>query len=106
MILFPLTRQRSCCYAGFHLILIKLFEITIVRNISTASPENPKQMTIPHSTARHYLVNANSLVWAVTSPANADRMLNFNSIILFFASETSFLVYRSLCLMTQSHMSP
>lgn len=63
-------------------------------------------MTTPHSTAGHYFVNANSLAWAVASPANADRTWDFNSIILPLASETSFLVYRSVCLMTQSHMSP
>lgn len=36
MIVFPLARQRSCCYTGFHLTLIKLFEVAIVRNISAA----------------------------------------------------------------------
>lgn len=63
-------------------------------------------MTTHHGTAGHYLVNANSLAWAVASPTNVDRTLDLNSIILSLASETSFLVYRSICLMTQSHMSP
>lgn len=62
-------------------------------------------MTNPHSTAGHDLVNANRLAWAVASPTNADRMLDFNSITSP-ASETSLLVCRSVCLMTHSHMSP
>lgn len=57
-------------------------------------------------TTPHYLVNANNQAWAAASPANVDPMLGFNSVILSLASETSFLVYRSVCLMTQSHMSP
>lgn len=50
MILFPLTRQSSCCYTGFHLILIKLYEITVARNTSTAfikTPEIPSRWQLP-----------------------------------------------------------
>lgn len=53
-------------------------------------------MTTPHSTAGHYLVNANSLACAVVSPTNVDHMLDSTSINLSLASETSFIVYRSV----------